>query len=220
MNSQSYDFDDLQVYDGIEEAVQDEDYTFGDLAEEYGTFEAVTLTEQGTIADHGEHELFVRESRVPDAEMEARYFNTGLRDAGRNAARTVASAALPTVTGLMAVESGGDPLWVGGAIASGAAVSDNIKRGIMGTVAGLARRKEKHNTQRQYRLDKVAEEDYTLDIIADPAYSQKMMESSGMDDVEVRDQGVVMVGRAPFPEEVEEEEFGQALEPQDDDEFE
>lgn len=232
MSSQTYDFDDLQVYDGIEEALQDSDYTFGDLAEDYGTFEAVTLTEQGTIADHGEHELFVRASRIPDADMEAAYFNTGLRDAGRSVARTVASTALPTATGFMAIESGGDPLWVGGTIAASTAVSRNIRNGISGTVAGLARSKHKHDKKRQYRLDKVAEEDYTLDIIGDPEYTQKMMESSEMDDVDVRDQGILMVQSGPLPgeveeeeykrfegeiEELEEEDFGQVLDPEDDD---
>lgn len=224
MDPRSYDFDDLEVYDGIMEAVQDEDYTFGDLAEEYGAFEAVNLTRSGTIADHSEQELVLRESRVPDAEMQAAYINDGLRDAAKNAARAVSSMSLPGVTGFMAVESGGDPVWVSGAIASTAIVSENVKRGALMAKEGVSRHRMKKDFEREYRLEKVAEEDYDMDIVSDSEYNRKIMDSSGMDNVDVRDHGVVVSGRVEEAEEVEEEEFdGDVLEPDlepEDDEFE
>lgn len=222
MTSQPYDFDELRVYENIEEALDNEDYTFGDLAEEYGTFEAVNLTNKGTIADHSERELFVRGSRIPEAEMEAAYIQDGLQDAGRNIARAAAGAMVPGVAGFLAVETGGDPLWVGAAIASTAAETGTIKDSAIRTVKGLYRRKMEHDFERQYELNRVAEEDYALGIIGDAEYSRKIMETSDTDDVDIRDQGVLMAGTTSLsPEEVEEEEFnGDLLEPQEDDEFE
>jgi hypothetical protein len=223
VSSRNYAFDKLEVYDDIDEAVSDGEYTFGDLAEEYGAFEAVNLTKHGTIADHGERELIVRESRIPDAEIQASYINDGLRDAGKGAAKAAASMALPSATGVMAIESGGNPLWVAATVFSSAAISNTVRRSFHQVIDGISRRDKKSEFEKERRTEKIAEEDYILDIVSDADYNHRLEKYSSRDNVDIRDHEHNRAVQDEFleEEEMEGKEFeGEILEPEDDDKFE
>jgi len=209
------DLDNLQVYDGLKEKIGEGNYTQGDVAEDYGKFEAINLVDSGVIADHGEQEYLMRESRIPEADKQAEYINSGPKDAAKAAGAGLMTAALPGVSGYMAISSGGDPLWVATSMVSTGAVSGTIRN--MGKMAasGLGRRAVKGKLKRTYDLSAVAEEDYTLQVLDDQDFEQEAFERSEEQDVEVREPQVVVRSREVPYDGIDEELNEEMLEPDD-----
>lgn len=216
---QAYEMEDLQVYDGIVENIEDGDYTQKDVAEDYGKFEAVNLLGSGTIVDHNDREFNLRESRIPEADRSAEHINDGLKDAGKSAAYTAGLAAIPTGAGYMAIESGGDPFWVVGSMFSASFVAESIADGVQNFANGVARRAAKAKVGRSYDFNAVAEEDYELNLVDDAEFRQLAFQYEGDEDVEVRQPRMMVTAARVDPEtgEVQEEELSEEwLEPSDD----
>ncbi len=225
----AYDMDDLEVYDGIVESIEEGDYTQKDVAEDYGKFEAVNLLGEGTIVDHNERELNIRESRIPEADRSAEHMNNGLKDAGKAAAYTAGLTALPAGTGYMAIESGGEPFWVFGSMFSTAMFAESITNGAKQAVEGVVRRAVKSKVGRSYDFGAVAEEDYELNLVDDAEFQEMAFEYDDDEDVEVRQPKVIVgAGRVnpqtgevemeeePLTPEEEQELREDMLEPEDD----
>ncbi len=216
--------DELEEYEGIVENIEDGDYTQKDVAEDYGKFEAVNLVSSGTIVDHNEREFNIRDSRIPEAEKTASYMNNGLKDAGKAAAYAAGNASLPVAMGYMAVDSGGDPFWVGTSIFSTALVADSISEAGKQAIEGIARRLSKSSINRRYDFGAVAEEDYELNIVDDEEFRELAFAYADDDDIEVRQPSVTVhaakVGPAAGGFEEEEEELSEEMLEEDRDEFE
>jgi hypothetical protein len=179
----------LATYEGLQEAIQEEGITFGEVAGDYGKPEAVTLISDGSVWDYGDGEITLRESRFPEAEQEYEHvMDYDIFDAAKSSGKALGSVGLPVGSGLMAVKSGGDPFWVAMTGGTGFLSKDVLKKSAGELAREVGKWKHSRMARKQYDLSDVDKEDFEMRVMDDESYSAWMHQLDPEDeDIEIRE---------------------------------
>lgn len=194
-----YEDQELEIYDELPEMMEDEDVLLSDVADEYGEAEAAYLIDEGVVLDQRDSTIRMRESRFPEADHEFKQFydtDSILKPAGKAAAK----AALPIGTGAMAVQTGGDPGWVGMTGVTSYIIRNSFSRSLDDIQTEIGKRRNLTRKARDYRLEDVAYEDFEFDSMGDEDFVEWIKDQNLDDDMlEIRESpGVNIVAAVPM----------------------
>lgn len=155
----------MEVYDGLVKEIARGGKTFGYVASEYGETEAALLIDDGCVCDYGSQEIIFREDRFPEAEEEFRTFmDYSPGEAAKSSGKGLSSLVLPVVSGAMAVNTGGEPFWVGMTGFSSYLGRDILKQSIAEVQMEYEKWKNFREAAKQYRLGDFDKEDFELQV--------------------------------------------------------
>jgi len=201
-----YDDQELEIYDELPEMMEDREVLLSEVADEYGEAEAAYLIDDGVVLDQRDSTIRMRESRFPEADHEFQQLydaDSILKPAGKAAAKL----AFPVGTGVMAVQTGGDPGWVGMTGVSSYVIKNSFSRSLDEIQVEMGKRKNHGRKAREYRLEDVAYEDFELDSMEDEDFMEWLHQENLDDDMlelrENRGMNVVVAvpGEAGMPPE-------------------
>lgn len=199
-----YDDQGLEIYDELPEMIEDGEVLLSEVADEYGEAEAAYLIDDGVVLDQRDSTIRMRESRFPEADHEFQEFydaDSILKPAGKAAAK----AALPVGTGAMAVQTGGDPGWVGMTGVTSYIIRNSFSRSLDDIQTEIGKRRNRTQMARDYRLEDVAYEDFEFDSMEDEDFVDWIKDQNLDDDMlEVRESpGVNIVAAVPMGMDIE-----------------
>jgi|APHM01.1.fsa_nt_gi hypothetical protein len=179
----------LEVYDGLTEELNGEGVTLSDIVDEYGEAEGNHLIRDGTLIDQRDHNISLRGSRLPEADMECQeFFDYSTSSVAGSFAKLAGTAAGPLGFGYAATASGGDPLLVSATGATAYLVKDSVDRSIGEIMKEVGKKLNSYEAAKQYRKTDIEYEDFELEAVSDPEF-RELVENTDLENnlVELRE---------------------------------
>jgi hypothetical protein len=165
--------EDLEVYEDLPNFLED-GAELGSIAEEFGASKTSHHVSDGTLIDGENSAIYMRESRIYEAEHEySQFFGTSLADLLEPTTKLVVSGGIPVICGFHAVNSGGEPYWVGLTGATSFASKEFAEDSIEELGGEITKISNKLKAAKRYRFKDQAYEDFKVTVLdKDEFYDQ------------------------------------------------